>query len=235
MARTAEAVAEPLPILPPGAELVTPEQLAAAETAAQAAAGKLAEQELRPANKLDLGDLALKARRADLELTRLRDARAAQDRLAKNRAKVEKETGPLAAELVERLEASRSGVAAAVVEAEEALRRLVEAAEGHGAVVRQASEELVDLGLLASDVFGEHDTGGTADGKGVRLAGKWWAAADGSGLFCRSVAAVAVWAWGDAHPVSALRRDFRVHSAVQQAAAILKDVPTVPPRNRKAG
>jgi hypothetical protein len=228
-------VAEALPILPVDTELVTPEKLAAAEKAAHLAAGKLAAEERRSVSSQDLADLALKARRAEIEFTRLRDARAAQDRVLAERSRVETEAGPVVAEMAGRLEASRAEVVSAVVEAEQALRQLVEATEAHGAAVRQASAELIGRGLAAADMFGEQDTGGTVDGKGVRLAGEWWAAVDGSGLLCRSVAVVAEWAWGEKHPAVGLRRDFRTHSAVQRAASILKDVPALLPRESKVG
>lgn len=239
MARTPRtATVEPPPVLPPDVDIVTDAMLATAEQAAELAAEKLAEEDGKRGRdgkrargrNLTLTELERTARRATAELARLRDARAAQEQVRSARGPAEEAARPIVAEMAERLETSRRAVTAAIIDAEQALQRLVETAQAHDGQVRQVSAELAGRGLLAVDAFGDHETGGTADGRSVRLDGASWSSLDASGLFCWSVAAVASWAWGDAHPVAWYRRDFRVVSATQRAAAVLADVPDLPPR-----
>ncbi len=239
MARTTTRTAdvEPLPVLPPGTELVTAEQLAAAELAAQQADAQLTAEERKAGSGQTLPALALKARRANAELARLRDAHDAQDRLLQHRGAAEEAARPVVAEMAEQLEVSRRDATAKIIEFQRAAAAMIESVRAHGEQVRQASAELAGRGLLAADVFGDHETGGQVDGKGVRLGKNWWGSPDSSGLFTWAIAAVALREWGEAHPLAAMRRDFRVGSAVRQAAAVLKDVPDLPPRppGSKAG
>ncbi|MFD5862616.1 hypothetical protein [Streptomyces chartreusis] len=176
--------------------LVTEEQLREAETAAEQAGRDLKEAARRYAGSPGSADAYDKhqeaigrADHAGVRVRLLREEWAEQQAVREARAA---EGAAVAREMagdVEELAASRQAAVQAVVEAEAAARRALDALDAHDRLVRAAGGELARRGLRHQD---GDETAANADGS-ARIAGVKWPLVDAAGVlghcFAEEVAA----------------------------------------------
>lgn len=202
--------------------LITDEDIAAAELAAQEAARDkqavertLAGAEYGSAVAERLTEAAARARHRAVAVTQMRLQQEQQRAALATRAAAAEETGPLVAELETKVTEARAATVAAFRAAEAAMTAAVRAADRYQQTLTEADAALCGRGLLATDALGEHETGGTGRGQ-VRVSGRWWVSVPAAALLARSFAVVVESVIDRRHVLAQLGRGhLRGYSAAQ--------------------
>jgi hypothetical protein len=174
--------------------IITDQDIIAAQTEADTAAGELAELErhlpthgtVAEAVSLELAVAMTRSRQAEIRLAALtaeRDQQAAGLAARTAREKAAVGLGRLQSDL----EDSRSALVAAVASAVDSLLAVADATTEHDQLVERARVQLGGLGLKVSDVDSQagHETAaGERTGSGLRLRGRAWQSVDPSLILC---------------------------------------------------
>jgi hypothetical protein len=229
--KTARTTTAAMGVVPLGTDIVTNEDLDAAEQNVLDAAEALAEAEAKtgarwiPGRAGVLQEADWRHRHAVRHLAQLKEARAAQEAVLGSRKPAEEAAAEAITNLSGRMKASTSRTVAAIVAAEEAMAAAVAAVDEHDALISSASAELGSLGLLATDAFGEHATGGTERHTAVRLGGDWWTSLGARAVFVRSVSVVARSLWGDHDQLAGWRYSHEVQALTRRGSRVIDALP----------